>query len=74
MIALRDATDVSSEALANAEGDAMARREYRVSDSFFGTAIDCAEDALFVKRLSLIGVPAIFLLCLLTLVLAQTAA
>jgi hypothetical protein len=47
---------------------------YAMSDDLFGDADECAADAAFVKRLSLIVVPMLFVLCLLTLALEQLGA
>jgi hypothetical protein len=47
--------------------------EYRVSDPFFGSAADCDADLRFVRRVSLVAVPMVLLICALTLWLAQVA-
>ena len=63
-------TDVDDDALDRLMNDGPEPPVSFFSDESFGTAAECAADALFVKRLSLIVVPAVLLLCLLTLVLA----
>jgi hypothetical protein len=57
-----------------AGGEETKPLNYRASDSFFGSESECAADARLVKRLSLVVVPMVLLLCLLTLALAQVAA
>lgn len=49
--------------------DEPAAPRHLTSDDFFGNAMQCAADAAFIKRLSLIVVPILIVLCLLTLAL-----
>ena len=59
---------------AHFEGDESARRAQQAYEDYFGDAAECTADAQFVKRLALIVVPAILMLCLLSLALAQLTA
>jgi hypothetical protein len=73
MTALDDALDDDRSAVA-ADADELAAPKHLTSDDFFGDATQCAADAAFIKRLSLIVVPALIALCLLTLALTQFGA
>lgn len=66
-----EVTATSEDALAPAKGGKPEPTVRHPSDDSFGNEAECAADALFVKRLSLIAMSAVVLICLLTLVLAQ---
>ena len=61
-------------AVMTARADELTAPTHLTSDDFFGDAKQCAADAAFIKRLSLIVVPTLTALCLLTLALAQFGA
>jgi hypothetical protein len=66
-VAARDALD-APDALADPPPPPRARG---CRDATFGSATECAADAIFVKRASLIVVPVVLLLCMLTLLLSR---